>query len=103
MENNSPILQCENIAPPKSQESLPHKPFSIISVRVISCFIIISICLFIKVKKPETFEQIRLWYQENICCDMINTQEIKEHLQNLLDSTFSQINQIYNNYIKPNL
>ncbi len=103
MENNSSVLRYENTNSENEPEKSTGKPFSIISVRVISCFLIISGCLFVKVKNPKMFEKIRVWYQKNVCQEMISVDSIEEKIQNILSSINSKGLEIYNEYIKPNV
>ncbi|MBQ6143901.1 MAG: hypothetical protein IJI84_05425 [Clostridia bacterium] len=89
MEDNIKTKENPQSIKNKKQEK---KPIGITFIRFTVCSAIFLSAVFIKLNKPQKFEEIKSFYQNNFCQEKITAPEIKENLKEKIQIIKNMIN-----------
>ncbi|MBQ2671919.1 MAG: hypothetical protein IJG00_03835 [Clostridia bacterium] len=89
MKDNIKTQENPQISKNKKQEK---KPIGITFIRFTVCSALFLPLIFIKLNKPQKFEEIKSFYQNNFCQEKITVPEIKENLKEKIQAVKNMIN-----------
>ena len=89
MEDNIKTKENSQSIKNKKQEK---KPIGITFIRFTVCSALFLPLIFIKLNKPQKFEKIKSFYQDNFCAEKITVPEIKENLKEKIQEIKNMIN-----------